>query len=119
MCKVSSNNLGRRSSLFGKASELFGGSRQAARICTLYHGLAVDRDLLALLEEHECWHSRNTITGSGVLCMVGVDFCECEDSWNAVLFGKVRVAGCDCLAWTAPVGIEVDNDVCVVGHECV
>jgi hypothetical protein len=57
MCEVSSNTLGGRGSLLGKSSKLFGGSRQAARICTLYHGLAVDRDLFALLEEHECWHS--------------------------------------------------------------
>lgn len=99
------------SSLLGEATQLLGSGAKGAGIGALDHGLAVDGDLLAVLEEHEGGHGGDAVGASDVLGVVDVDLCECQRVWDAVLLGQGLVDGCNLLARRAPVGEEVDGNV--------
>ncbi|KAH0493403.1 hypothetical protein TgHK011_000074 [Trichoderma gracile] len=83
------------------------------------HGLAVDGDLLALLEEEKGGHGGDAVAGGDVLDVVDVDLCEGEVLVDGVLVGEGLVDGGDGLAGRAPVGVEVDGDVGGGGEEGV
>lgn len=100
-------------SLLGQSTQLLSSGTQAPRVSTLDHGLAVNSNLLAVLEEQECGHGSDAISSSDVLDVVNVDLSEGEVILGSVLVGKALVDGGDGLARGTPVGVEVEGDVSV------
>jgi hypothetical protein len=115
----SSSSLSLLELLLCKSTELLSGSAEAAGIGALNHGLAVDSDLLAVLEEEERGHSSDAIADSKLLDVVDVDLGKGQGVLGGVLVGEGLVDRGDGLARRAPVGVEVDSDVGVGGEERV
>lgn len=118
-CFLSSSSLSLLEPLLRQAAQLLSSSAQAAGIGALDHGLAVDGDLLAVLEEEERGHGGDAVAGGNLLDVVDVDLGKGERVFGAVLVGEGLVDGRDGLAGRAPVGVEVDGDVGVCGEERV
>jgi hypothetical protein len=109
------SSLGRP--LLRQTAQLLGGGHQGPRVGALDLGLAVDGDLLALLEEHEGGHGRDAVGAGDVLGVVHVDLGERELAGHAVLLSQLLPDGRNLLARRAPVGEEVDGDVGGAGKE--
>ncbi|KAI9158024.1 hypothetical protein HJFPF1_06010 [Paramyrothecium foliicola] len=105
--------------LLGQAAQLLGGGAEAPGVSALDHLLAVDGDLLALLEEHEGGHGGDAVAAGDVADVVDVDLGKGQLARVAVLAGEVGEDGGDGLAGGAPVGEEVDGDVGGAGEELV
>ncbi|KAL9471909.1 hypothetical protein ACSS6W_009850 [Trichoderma asperelloides] len=116
---LSSSGLSLLESLLRQSAQLLSGSAQAAGVGALDHGLAVDGNLLALLEEEEGGHGGDAVAGGNLGDVVDVDLGKGEGVFGAVLVGERLVDGGDGLAGRAPVGVEVDGDVGVCGEERV
>lgn len=116
---LSSSGLSLLESLLCQSAQLLSGSAQAAGVGALDHGLAVDSNLLAVLEEEECGHGGDAVAGGNLAYVVDVDLGKGEGVLGGVLVGESLVDGSDGLARGAPVGVEVDGDVGVGGEERV
>ena len=82
-----SSSRGRRGRSFGlcEGSQLICGVGQGPRIRASDHGLPVDGNLLAILEEHEGGHGGDAVRPRNILGVVDVDFGKCQSPWDAVL----------------------------------
>lgn len=105
--------------LLCQSAQLLSGSAQAARVGALDHGLAIDGNLLAVLEEEERGHGGDAVAGGNLLQIVDIDLCKGEGVFSAVLVGEGLVDGGDGFAGRTPVGVEVNGDVGVCGEERV
>lgn len=79
--------------------------------------LAVDHDLLAVLEEEKGGHGGDLVLLRGVGGLLDVDLDKGKVAWDAVPLGELLVLGRDGLAGRAPGGEEVDDDVRVGGED--
>ena len=92
-------------------AHLLGGQLEAVRVGAADHSRAVDGDLVAVLEKEEGGHGGDAVLARHGLDVVDVDLGEGEVVGDAVLLGPLRIQRRDLLARSAPVGVEVGNDV--------
>ncbi|KAL2128011.1 hypothetical protein VTI74DRAFT_9843 [Chaetomium olivicolor] len=108
LCAPSSGSLGL---LLCQLPHLLGSGVQAREIRALYYRVAVDRDLLPVLEEHEGGHGGDAVLLSDRTHVVDVDLSEGEEAGDRPLRRHRDEVWRDGLAGPAPVGIEIDDDV--------
>jgi hypothetical protein len=92
---------------------------QQNHICTphhcniLFHVLSLHFQLrrIAVLEDQECRHSRDTIFFRDVFDMINVDLDKCELALNSMLISQLGENGRNSAARWAPVCVKVDDSV--------
>ena len=95
----------------GEPRHLLSGLVEAGQVGALDHGLAVDSNLVPVLEEEEGGHGRDAVLDGDGLDVVDVDLGEGEEARNREGARHLGVMGSDGLARPAPVGVKVGDYV--------
>lgn len=99
-------------SFLRETSQFLDSGAERRRISTLNGYLSIDGDLFAILEEEECRHGGDSVGAGDVLRMVYVHLGKGQDVGYTMLCGKGLKDGRNLFAWRAPVGKEVNCDIC-------
>lgn len=105
--------------LLGELPHLLNSQIQARQVGALDHCLAVDGNLVALLEEEEGGHGGDAVFLGDGLYVIDVDLGKGKKAGDREGRGHLGKVGIDELARAAPVGVEVGDDILVRREEVV
>lgn len=105
--------------LLGELPHLLNSQIQARQVGALDHCLAVDGNLVALLEEEEGGHGGDAVFLGDRLYVIDVDFGKGKKAGDREGRSHLGKVGIDELARAAPVGVEVGDDILVRREEVV
>lgn len=103
-------SFGLRRPLLRQPANLLHRILQPAHI--LHQTSPIHRDLFSLLEEFETRNTGNRVSAGDGLHIVNVDFDKGQDPRNSIRMSELREDWSNGSTGTAPVGVEVDDDVC-------